>query len=134
MWPTVKASALQARIACGPPWSNSLSALLTASSRASSGTTEWTRPISLASWTEAFAGHEEDTGVGLANLAQDIGRDDGRRDAQLDLAKGEASALGCNDDITDGDESQAATHSGAVDSSKDRTGKVVDAIESIGQT
>ncbi len=78
---------------------------------------------------EAFAGHEEAARPGRADLAQDIGRDHRRSDAQLHLAKGQARRLGGNHDIAHRQQAQPAAHRSTIHPRHHRRGEEIDRVE-----
>ena len=133
---TVRASILAARTPVGPLWPISLSTVLVT---AASSSSSWYDLVDEpdgghALRVEALGGHEERSGVRLANLRDDERRDHRRGDAQPRLGEAEARSLRRDDNIADGDQTRAAAERRAVDASDHRMAAGVDGAEHIRHT
>src|SRR5437667_5375091 len=82
---------------------------------------------------EAFASCEECACMGYTDFAQDVGRNDGGRNAQFDLAEGETCVVSSQGNVTDSDESDAASHRCPMYTCNDWTRKCINSLHEVGE-
>src|SRR5207248_3029805 len=83
---------------------------------------------------ESLGGKEESTGVARSNLAQYVGRNHGRRDAQFGFRESELRAFGSHHDVAYGSKPHTAPKRRPVDAPDNWNGTPVDSIEHAGHT
>ena len=114
-------SALAAATACGPQASTPSTTRRTSSSSSPGSTTACTRPISRARSAENARSGEEQLARGrLADLGDDVGRDDRRHDAEPDLGESEDGVARGDHDVADGGQAGTAAERGAVHAADER--------------
>ncbi len=74
---------------------------------------------------EALTGDEHGAGEGAPDLADGVGRDDRRDDAEQHLGEPEGRGLGADGDVADGREAGAAAQRVAVDAADERLRQLV---------